>query len=139
VAYVIAEPCVDVKDKRCVDECPVDAIYAGERMLYIQPHECIDCGACEMVCPVDAIYYQDDVPEQWHGYTAVNADFFDELGSPGGASEVGVTANDPQAVKQLLPMGSVNRSRSRKDRITEMMLGVVIPRPTPESNVECQP
>jgi len=123
VAYVIVEPCVDVKDKRCVDECPVDAIYEGERMLYIQPDECIDCGACEMVCPVDAIYYQDDVPEQWQGYTAINADFFDELGSPGGASEVGVTANDPPAVKQLLPMGAFNRSRSRKDRITEMLRG----------------
>jgi NAD-dependent dihydropyrimidine dehydrogenase PreA subunit len=55
MAYVIAEPCVDVKDKRCVEECPVDAIYEGERMSYIQPDECIDCGACEMVCPVEAI------------------------------------------------------------------------------------
>jgi NAD-dependent dihydropyrimidine dehydrogenase PreA subunit len=50
--YVIAEPCLDVKDKRCVDECPVDAIYEGVRMLYIHPDECIECGACEMVCPV---------------------------------------------------------------------------------------
>lgn len=27
--YVIAQPCVDVKDKACVDECPVDCIYEG--------------------------------------------------------------------------------------------------------------
>src|SRR5450756_3067890 len=42
VTYVIAEPCVDVKDKACIDECPVDCIYEGERMLYIHPDECVD-------------------------------------------------------------------------------------------------
>jgi NAD-dependent dihydropyrimidine dehydrogenase PreA subunit len=46
MAYVIAEPCIDVKDKACVDECPVDCIYEGPRMLYIQPDECVDCDAC---------------------------------------------------------------------------------------------
>ena len=51
MTYVIAEPCVDVKDKACIEECPVDCIYEGDRMLYIQPDECIDCGACEPVCP----------------------------------------------------------------------------------------
>ena len=45
--YVIAQPCVDVKDKACVDECPVDCIYEGSRSLYINPNECVDCGACE--------------------------------------------------------------------------------------------
>ena len=54
MTYVIAEPCVDLKDKACVDECPVDCIYEGERMLYIHPDECVDCGACEPVCPVGA-------------------------------------------------------------------------------------
>src|SRR5690625_3615351 len=65
MTYVIAEPCVDLKDKGCIDECPVDCIYEGDRMLYIQPDECVDCGACEPVCPVEAIFYEDDVPEQW--------------------------------------------------------------------------
>jgi NAD-dependent dihydropyrimidine dehydrogenase PreA subunit len=51
-----------VKDKACVDECPVDCIYEGTRMLYIQPDECVDCAACEPVCPVVAIFYEDDVP-----------------------------------------------------------------------------
>lgn len=49
VTYVIALPCVDLKDKACIDECPVDCIYEGERMLYIHPDECVDCGACEPV------------------------------------------------------------------------------------------
>src|SRR4051794_3942201 len=51
MTFVIAEPCIDVKDRACVDECPVDCIYEGGRMLYIQPDECIDCAACEPVCP----------------------------------------------------------------------------------------
>ena len=37
--YVVAQPCVDVKDKACVDECPVDCIYEGSRSLYINPNE----------------------------------------------------------------------------------------------------
>ena len=54
MTYVITQACVDLLDKTCVGECPVDCIYEGERMLYIQPDECIDCGACEPVCPVAA-------------------------------------------------------------------------------------
>ena len=76
MTYTIAEPCVDIKDKACIEECPVDCIYEGARMLYIHPDECVDCGACEPVCPVEAIYYEDDVPDQWSGYTQINADFF---------------------------------------------------------------
>ena len=58
--YIIAEPCINVKDKACVEVCPVDCIYEGETMLYIHPDECIDCGACVPACPVAAIY---DSPE----------------------------------------------------------------------------
>ena len=105
MTYTIAEPCVDIKDKACIEECPVDCIYEGARMLYIHPDECVDCGACEPVCPVEAIYYEDDVPEQWGQYTQINADFFVELGSPGGAAKVGLTENDPQVVKDLAPQG----------------------------------
>jgi NAD-dependent dihydropyrimidine dehydrogenase PreA subunit len=104
VTYVIAEPCVDLLDKACIEECPVDCIYEGERMLYIHPDECVDCGACEPVCPVEAIYYEDDVPEQWAAYTKANVDFFDELGSPGGASKVGKVPADPQWIKDLPPV-----------------------------------
>ncbi len=104
VTYIIAEPCVDVMDKACVEECPVDCIYEGGRSLYIQPDECVDCGACEPVCPVEAIFYEDDVPDEWDPYVSANADFFDELGSPGGASKVGKTDFDPPFIKQLPPM-----------------------------------
>jgi ferredoxin len=98
MVYVIAEPCIDVKDKACVEECPVDCIYEGERMLYIQPEECIDCAACEPACPVEAIFYEDDVPDEWKQFTPINREFFTDdvsgLGSPGGASTVEPYAGD---------------------------------------------
>ena len=103
MTYVIAEPCVDVLDKACIEECPVDCIYEGGRMLYIHPDECVDCGACEPVCPVEAIFYEDDLPDKWRDYTQANVDFFDELGSPGGASKVGKTDNDPELIANLPP------------------------------------
>jgi NAD-dependent dihydropyrimidine dehydrogenase PreA subunit len=94
VTCVIALPCVDVKDRACVEECPVDCIYEGERSLYIHPDECVDCGACEPACPVEAIFYEDDVPPPWKEYTRANAEFFDNLGSPGGAAALGVIVAD---------------------------------------------
>ena len=56
--YVIGGDCIDVNDRACVDVCPVDCIYVGDRKSYINPAECIDCGACEPECPVDAIFVQ---------------------------------------------------------------------------------
>ena len=76
MAYVIAEPCVNTKDKACVPACPVDCIHEGDKMLYIHPDECIDCGACVEPCPVDAIFALDEVPEQWKAYIQENVDFF---------------------------------------------------------------
>ena len=88
MTYVIAQPCVDVKDRACVDECPVDCIYEGARSLYIHPEECVDCGACEPVCPTEAIFYEDDLPSEWSDYLRANADFFNQLGSPGDLEHV---------------------------------------------------
>ena len=76
MTYVIAEPCIGVKDHACVDVCPVECIYEGEDQLYIHPDECIDCGACEPECPVTAIFEESAVPEQWKDYIAKNADAF---------------------------------------------------------------
>ena len=103
VTYIIAEPCVDLLDKACIEECPVDCIYEGNRMLYIHPDECVDCGACEPVCPVEAIFYEDDVPEQWKDYTAANYEFFEDLGSPGGASKIGKIDKDATFVAAQPP------------------------------------
>ncbi len=101
MTYTICETCIDVKDRACVDECPVDCIYEGGRMLYIQPDECVDCAACEPVCPVTAIFAEDDVPAEWREFTPINAEFFTEeiagYTSPGGAAQVGaVDADHPK-------------------------------------------
>ena len=96
MTYIIAEPCVDVRDGACVDVCPVDCIYTTEEdevsqpsvprhpsslsdtlpMLFIHPEECIDCAACEPVCPVVAIFVEDDTPEEWESYKDVNYGYF---------------------------------------------------------------
>jgi ferredoxin len=76
MTYVIAEPCIGVKDRSCVDVCPVDCIYEGEDQLYIEPDECIDCGACVPACPVEAIFALDETPEKWKNFIPVNAEYF---------------------------------------------------------------
>ena len=89
--YIIAEPCVGVCDTACVDVCPVDCIHPTKdtwsekgyeegkldgKQLFIDPEECIDCGACEPVCPPQAIFTEDEVPEKWKDFIQKNADHF---------------------------------------------------------------
>lgn len=113
MTYVIGEPCIDVVDRACVEECPVDCIYEGARALYIHPDECVDCGACEPVCPVEAIYYEDDLPEPLRAYHQDNEDFFTQtlpgrtepLGSPGGAAKYGRIGADTPLVSAHPPRG----------------------------------
>ena len=88
MTYIIAEPCVDVRDRACVKVCPVDCIYEieatqfkegdpGYKMtLYIHPSECIDCGACEPVCPVTAIFIEEEVPDKWKSFIEKNRVYF---------------------------------------------------------------
>jgi NAD-dependent dihydropyrimidine dehydrogenase PreA subunit len=84
MTYVITQPCIGVKDASCVDVCPVDCIHPTQseeefetaEMLYINPDECIDCGACEPACPVTAIFEESAVPEDQKHFIKINADFF---------------------------------------------------------------
>ncbi|MBV9866517.1 MAG: 4Fe-4S binding protein [Abitibacteriaceae bacterium] len=78
--YVIAEPCVGVKDKACVEVCPMDCIHGEESdpQLYINPNECIICGACEVACPVGAIFEADALPAEWKHFEQINADYYRE-------------------------------------------------------------
>jgi NAD-dependent dihydropyrimidine dehydrogenase PreA subunit len=95
--YVINSNCIDITDQSCVEECPVDCIYEGDRKLYINPMECIDCGACEPVCPVEAITQDRRVPEEDFMFIQDNRRFFTEplpgrdepIATPGGARKVG--------------------------------------------------
>jgi len=75
MTYVIAEPCIDVLDISCVSVCPVDCIHYEEgvdRKLFIDPNECIDCGACEPECPWGAIFEEVAVPDACKDDTPLN-------------------------------------------------------------------
>jgi ferredoxin len=84
VTYVIAEPCIKVKNVSCVKACPVDCIhpkkdeedFAECEQLYIDPVECIDCGACVPVCPAKAIFVEAKLPKKWAQFTEINAAYF---------------------------------------------------------------
>ncbi|MCC6746353.1 MAG: 4Fe-4S binding protein [Deltaproteobacteria bacterium] len=74
MTYIIGDPCVDVMDTACVEVCPVDCIHYEEgvdRKLFIDPDECIDCGACEPACPVSAIWAEEDTPEDQKEYKGI--------------------------------------------------------------------
>lgn len=79
--YVVTEPCIDVLDQGCITVCPVDCIHIEEgvdRMVVIDPDECIDCHACVPECPVNAIHRATDVPADQQRYIELNARWFED-------------------------------------------------------------
>ncbi|HKF75617.1 MAG TPA: ferredoxin family protein [Candidatus Dormibacteraeota bacterium] len=78
MAFVITQPCIGTKDATCVEVCPVDCIHSDDAsdMNFIDPSECIDCGACVDTCPVSAIYAEDHVPHEWASFIKINADYY---------------------------------------------------------------
>jgi NAD-dependent dihydropyrimidine dehydrogenase PreA subunit len=80
MTHVIAQPCISVKDKACVDVCPVDCIKGDESdpQLYIDPKDCIDCTLCVDACPVTAIFSEEDVPKEWKDFTRINREYFEK-------------------------------------------------------------
>lgn len=81
MTYVITRLCRDCVDGACVDACPVDCIVqhappgrASElpNQLFIDPDQCIHCGACEPVCPWQAIYNEAEVPAAFSDDIALN-------------------------------------------------------------------
>jgi len=105
--YFIAAPCIDVMDKACLEECPVDCIYEGSRKLYINPQECISCGACEPACPQEAIFVDFKPPAGLAEFAADNERFFTEtlpgraapLGNQGGGGQAGPAGADTPLVQ----------------------------------------
>lgn len=95
MAFIITSKCVGTCDTACVDVCPTDCIHGPVDLaqirlvapaaraeslpglqLYIDPEECIDCGACLPECPADAIFEESDVPAEELGAIAANRAFF---------------------------------------------------------------
>jgi len=106
MTYVIVSPCIDVKDGICQKVCPVECIYEGGRMMYIQPDECINCGICVSVCPVQAIFEDVDVPGEEEAFIEANVEFFGPgvtgWGAPGGADAEHVTKSDVSLVRDFV-------------------------------------
>lgn len=95
MSHFITRSCEGVCDTACVDVCPVDCIVGpveltelraldpGRRaeavvglQLFIDPDECIDCGACVPQCPVDAILQDDEAGPALLEDLQRNASFF---------------------------------------------------------------
>lgn len=115
MALIIKSECIDVKDGKCTTSCPVDCIYEGERMFYIHPEECIECGMCESICPVDAIRYADEVKGEDLAFVSINADVFrdatGELVFPGGWRRGDAPVKDHPAVRDFFrPANEVGTS-----------------------------
>jgi NAD-dependent dihydropyrimidine dehydrogenase PreA subunit len=104
MTYLINEKCIDELDGSCVSVCPADCIYEGLRKRYINPNECVDCGACLTQCPVDAIETVEDIEEPT--WLEDNARFFVQtlpgrdapVSDPGGATDVGAIGADTPLV-----------------------------------------
>lgn len=80
--HVITDTCV--KDELCVDSCPSDSIhpkkdeagFEAEPQMYINPEECMDCGACIAACPTNSIYAADELPEDKRHFVEKNAAYY---------------------------------------------------------------
>ncbi len=103
MTYVIAEPCIDTKDRSCVDVCPVDCIHESDRMLVIDPDECIDCGACEPECPVEAIFPEDAVPVKWEAFTKINYAYPEGMDAVNKLVVERVEASPPEHLSEASP------------------------------------
>jgi ferredoxin len=74
MTFVVTDNCQRCRFTDCVAVCPVDCFHGDDEMLYIDPNECIDCGACVPECPVEAIFDETQVPDDKKAWTKINAD-----------------------------------------------------------------
>jgi NAD-dependent dihydropyrimidine dehydrogenase PreA subunit len=100
--FAITDAGTDNKDLSCIEDRRADCIHEGARRLYVNPDECIDCGACEPIRPADGSYPDRRLPEDRHAFRAGNAGFLmvtrpgrdAPIGPPGGSHEIGPAAGD---------------------------------------------
>ena len=101
MAFVVTQACVDIKDKSCIQVCPADCLFEGERMMYINPDLCINCGACEPVCPTQAIRFDEELEDDEQVFAEANEQFFEGLDISAGGRKSGMIARDADHVAQL--------------------------------------
>ncbi len=74
MTYIVTENCHKCRYTDCVTVCPVDCFHGDDEMLYVDPEECIDCGACVPECPVEAIFAEEDLPPDQEKWLEINAE-----------------------------------------------------------------
>lgn len=73
MTFVVTSNCQRCRFTDCVAVCPVECFHGDDEMLYIDPEECIDCGACVPECPVEAIYDETELPDDQAKWLEINA------------------------------------------------------------------
>ncbi|MBO0909823.1 ferredoxin [Arthrobacter sunyaminii] len=101
MTFVVTQDCVDVKDKSCIEVCPVDCLYEGGRMMYIRPDQCINCGACEAACPMEAIRFEGELEGDEEKFLGINAQFFETQDVPKGGRKLGRIDHDEPFIAHL--------------------------------------
>ena len=99
MTFVVTEHCARCRYTDCVAVCPVDCFHGDAEMLYIDPGECIDCGACVPECPVEAIFEEGTVPDDQRHWLAINAEK--------------ATRTLPVMKRQCAPLGTAASARKR--------------------------
>lgn len=94
MTFVVTSNCQRCRFTDCVSVCPVECFHGDAEMLYIDPDECIDCGACVPECPVEAIYDETELPEELQAWTEINKNKAPDLPSVTETSEPLPTAED---------------------------------------------
>ena len=74
MTFVVTDNCQRCRFTDCVAVCPVDCFHGDAEMLYIDPNECIDCGACVPECPVEAIFDETQLPDDKKDWIKTNAE-----------------------------------------------------------------
>jgi len=99
MTYVVTDACIDALDKACTEECPVDCLYWGDRMVYINPDECVDCGKCVAACPNGAIASEYKLTDSGEVFIEIAEQFFEQHpAASGGAEDVGRIGADHPTV-----------------------------------------
>jgi ferredoxin len=100
MAHIVTAPCNDCKYTDCCVVCPVECFYQDEKMLYIDPNDCIDCEACVPECPVEAIFAEANTPAQWTSYVQLNAERCAALKDSGHITEKQPPKEGPECQKK---------------------------------------
>jgi ferredoxin len=94
MTFVVTSNCHRCRFTDCVVVCPVDCFHGDDEMLYIDPDECIDCGACVPECPVEAIYDEGALPPEEESWLAINENRARKLPVVGAKQEPLTTAEE---------------------------------------------